>query len=142
MTRVTASACLVGLLFGLPLGCGSSNPPGDEMKKFEGTWLVDTATRDGKPAEDWKAAQLVFAGDKVTFKGSKGTEQLLYKFAPSNKPKTINFTRPKNDSSEAPQLGIYELDGETLKLCIGPVDQRPTEFSDKQGLLAVLKREK
>jgi uncharacterized protein (TIGR03067 family) len=121
----------------------NAEAPSDEMKKFEGTWLVDSATRDGKPAEDWKDGRLVFAGDRVAFKGSKGKEQqFIYKVEPSKKPKTIDFSLAKKDTSEAPHLAIYELAGDTLKLCVGPVDQRPTEFNDKKGLLAVLKRKK
>jgi uncharacterized protein (TIGR03067 family) len=135
--------CLVG--FGvacLVAAAANADGPSDELKKFEGIWLVESATRDGKPAEDWKDAQLVFAGDKMTFKGPKGEQKHIYKVDPSKKPTAIDFAFAKKDPSLAPQLGIYELDGNTLKLCIGPVDQRPTEFSDKKGLLAVLKRKK
>jgi uncharacterized protein (TIGR03067 family) len=114
----------------------------DEMKKFEGTWLVHSATRDGKPAADWKDGQVVFAGDRVTMKGPAGKREFIYKVDPSKKPKTIDFTSAKKDTSEAPELAIYELDGDTLKLCTGPVDERPTEFNDKKRLLAVLKRKK
>src|SRR4051812_45897305 len=109
MSRVTTLTILAGLLAGLALGCGSSNPPGavgrggdgpaDEMKRLEGTWVAESATRDGKPADDWKESQLVFASDKVTFKGPKGKDEtFIYKFEPLNKPKTINFAREKKDS--------------------------------------------
>ena len=50
---------------------------------------------------------------------------------------------PENERLKA-DVGkaIYELDGDTLKLCLGPPDNRPTEFTDKDKALLVLKRKK
>jgi hypothetical protein len=43
-------------------------------------------------------------------------------------------------------LGIYELDGDTVKFCFGgPGKERPTEFTTKEGsmrTLSVWKRDK
>ena len=46
------------------------------------------------------------------------------------KPKTIDLTGfPKPDVK---MLGIYELDGNTLKICVGE-SKRPIEFASKPG---------
>jgi uncharacterized protein (TIGR03067 family) len=65
---------------------------------------------------------------------------------PRKKPKEINITRMLPDGSDASMLGIYELDGDTLKLCFDEFGKkRPIEFKAQSGSKQsnfVLKREK
>jgi uncharacterized protein (TIGR03067 family) len=62
---------------------------------------------------------------------------------PTKKPKEITLATMLRDGSDRSMPGIYELDGDTLKLCLG--ERRPTEFktdaASKQSSF-VLKREK
>ena len=96
------------------------------------------------PEEEVKEAKLIFAADgKFTaiVKGKK-TEG-PYKLNPAKKPKEITTT---NDDGKT-HLGIYELDGDTLTICMHQEDgaDRPTEFAtkaDTKVVLVVLKREK
>src|SRR5262249_41440016 len=64
----------------------------------------------------------------------KGTEG-IYHLDPSKSPKQIDFSMLGDIKKTG--LGIYQLDGDTLKvsLSIDPtnVDQRPTEFTTKAG---------
>ena len=41
-----------------------------------------------------------------------------------------------------PVQGVYELDGDTLRLCIGPVAHPPTELTDRNQQMLTLKRKK
>src|SRR5262249_23705398 len=116
-----------------------------ELLKLDGTWVVDSATRDGKPVEDMMAGGMVFSGadsgDKLTLKGAKGEGQrLTYKMDPFQKPRIMAFTAEKNETNAALGQAICELDDDTLKVCLGPPDKRPTEFTDKGQTLIRLKR--
>jgi uncharacterized protein (TIGR03067 family) len=73
-----------------------------------------------------------------------------YKLDENKKPKTIDLTAGGRDGSgKKPDdvlPGIYELDGDSLKICLGlPGKDRPTEPSAKEGAKQTLytyKREK
>ena len=54
--------------------------------------------------------------------GKEGT----YEIDASKNPREIDFIRGKTK-----QIGIYELNGDRLKLCVGPSDDRPKEFTTK-----------
>src|SRR5205823_12704263 len=64
----------------------------------------------------------------------KGIEG-IYHLDPSKSPKQIDFTILGEVKKTG--LGIYQLDGDTLKLCLSidpaKVDQRPKEFAAKAG---------
>ena len=79
---------------------------------------------------------LTIAGDKLSFSRTrKGEKQNFdngsYEIVDAGaKPKMIDLTGfPKPDVK---MLGIYELDGNTLKICVGK-SKRPTEFASKPG---------
>jgi uncharacterized protein (TIGR03067 family) len=58
----------------------------------------------------------------------------------SKNPRQIDFVR-----GQARRIGIYELDGDNLKLRFGPADDRPKEFKTKprtEHSLFALKRKK
>jgi uncharacterized protein (TIGR03067 family) len=130
---------VAGMVCSVVLVARADGPP-DEMKKLEGTWLVHKATYNGKPVEGFKG--WVFAGEKLTLKSAVGKEEnFTYKVDPSQKPKTMDFT-PEKKERGALGKAIYVLEGETLKVCLGPPEKRPTEFTDKDQVLIVLKRKK
>lgn len=130
-------------------GVCAGTPP-DEVKKLEGTWVVTSATRDGKAWVDLK--EMTFAGKELTLKSKDGKEQgfpfeqrLPFKVDPTRTPKAIDLRILSAGgwfTSNVDIKGIYELDRDTLKLCLGAQDKRPTEFSDKGSSLIVLKRQK
>jgi uncharacterized protein (TIGR03067 family) len=114
-----------------------------DMKLLEGTWTVESATKDGKDFDRIKNDKLVFAGNKLTVKMKDRDENATYTIDPSKKPKTIDIsTEGKMERVE----GIYEVKGDSLKICFGePGTQRPDAFSAGDGtnrFLVVLKREK
>jgi uncharacterized protein (TIGR03067 family) len=111
----------------------------DDAKILEGTWVVESTSRDKELAMPWKGGQFVFGRDQVTLK-LPHEKELTFPFTvdAAKEPKAMDFAPPKK---QAPWLMIYELDGNSLKLCIEH-DKRPTEFSDKKGLVVVLKRKK
>lgn len=114
-------------------------------KKLEGTWLVQSASTDGKPIPA-PGGKMVFAGDSVTVTDNGKDEKGFFTVDPSRKPATIDLSIPglaqKGKQNSRTQRGIYELKGDTLRLCFAAFNKRPTEFSDKGQLLLVLKRKK
>ena len=140
--------CAIGLLIG-PDAIGGGGEAKDEMKKLEGTWVVQTANFSGKELPAAKGG----AGSKMEFKGERihtsafgGQEQdLIYRIDPSKNPKTMNFAHlgEKARANEPGEIGqaIYELKGDSLTICIGPPDRRPTAFGQKGTATIVLKRQ-
>ena len=108
-----------------------------ELKKFQGTWTFESVEVGGKevPAAEFKGITVTFEGDKYTVK--KGDEVILagtQKLDPSKSPKTIDVTVAEGLNKGAVMLGIYEISGDTLKVCFDPEGKkRPTEFKSAPG---------
>lgn len=103
---------------------------------LQGEWEIVSAESNGEPPPPGMldGAKFAFSGDKLTLMGKEGTFEL----DATKSPRQIDFIRGKSR-----QLGIYELDGDQLKLCVGPADDRPKEFKARPRTdhsLFVLKR--
>jgi RNA polymerase sigma factor (sigma-70 family) len=108
-----------------------------ELEKLQGTWIGiggEFRSKEGSEEESRKAGhKLVISGDKFTWGTAlheDGNEVGLMKgtiaIDPTKRPKIMDMSF---DRDGKPAIGkcIYELDGDTLKLCYGePV--RPTKF--------------
>ena len=127
-----------------------------EMKKLEGVWLPVTVETGGMKAagtdDALKGLQYVFTADGK-FRMEKDGEAMMegtYTLDPSKKPKQIDYKieKAKSDAFKGTtSLGIYELDGDTYKVCRTwpDNDTRPTEYSgakDSKQILSEFKREK
>jgi RNA polymerase sigma factor (sigma-70 family) len=123
--------------------------PKQDRDRIQGTWVAVSGEADGQelPDEFVKKFKIVFAGDKITLRGygkAPGAEkevQGTYKLDPATKPPAIDITI--NDKESA--IGIYELKGDTLKLCMIEANgnARPGRFAGKdKAVLMVLKRKK
>jgi uncharacterized protein (TIGR03067 family) len=136
------------------LGAGLAATPATaeekkDLDKVQGTWKFTEMEQDGQPApkgEDMPT--IVFEKDKFTVKDPAGKvlqagTQVL---DDSKKPKTVDAKVTEGEGTGTTMLGIYELDGDTLKACFDPQGKkRPTEFKTTAGsglMLVVLKREK
>jgi RNA polymerase sigma factor (sigma-70 family) len=119
-----------------------------DKEKLQGTWHAVSGEAEGKDVSEEfvKKLSIVFAGDKITLAGlvrgenEKGVEG-TFKLDPTAKPKAIDI----NITNKEDAVGIYELEGDTLKLCIVEAanNERPSEFAGKnRQVLIVLKRQK
>jgi uncharacterized protein (TIGR03067 family) len=108
-----------------------------ELKKLQGTWTFESVEVGGKKesAADFKGMTVTFEGDKFTVK--KGDEVIQVgteKLDPSKSPKTVDVTVAEGLNKGAVMLGIYEISGDTLKVCFDPEGKkRPTEFKSAFG---------
>ena len=114
-----------------------------ELDKLQGKWKAEKFVVMG---EEVPAAALAMMS--LTCKGSElipsdnPDDPATIKLDPAAKPKTIDLT----EKSKKVSLGIYELDGDNLKLCFAePGTDRPKTFESPKGskiAYVVLKREK
>jgi uncharacterized protein (TIGR03067 family) len=130
---------LLTLSLGAPL-----DKANDDQKALQGTWVVVVAEMDGKEMKSALKAVMTIKGDKVTIKlVDEQTTEGTFKIDTSARPRAIDLI--PNDKDMPTGLGIFQLDGDKLKLCMteskDPV--RPREFkSSKTDILLEFKREK
>ena len=118
-----------------------------EKQSLQGKWTIVSVDRDGKEVNMWKDGLRLFEGDKYTLT-TKGGESFKGTFAldPAKVPKAIDFMPGGGQYKGKTLRGIYEIDGDMLKICFAEPDkERPTEFSSKANsgwTLAVQKKQK
>lgn len=108
--------------------------PGKQAKadaaEFEGTWTIVSSKVNGIEFRDEKGVNISFAGDKMTYHGDK-PQSVTIKFDPTKRPREINVMIPEPDvPSGIP--GIYEINGDTLKIATGHY-QATTDPPSKKG---------
>lgn len=107
-----------------------------DMKALEGEWSMVSSQREGMPLPEifMTDMKLSFKDDQVL--GELGPNKILntkFKLDPAKKPKEIDYA-PRDSEKGKPTLAIYELDGESLKLCQAAAGkERPTDFTAKIG---------
>ena len=118
-----------------------------ELQKLQGTWQIELQEEDGmKLAEDeLKGRTLSFGKNLFLIRQNTKMVQIgKLKIDPSKSPKTINTVIEKGAHEGDILPGIYQLEGDTLKVCLSTDgDQRPKEFKTepKSGrMLLVCKR--
>jgi uncharacterized protein (TIGR03067 family) len=120
-----------------------------ELAKFEGTWrFVSVEVEGAKLPEEQvkKSGKMVIRGNQFAVPAGGATYRGTFKVDVSSKPKRIDATFTDGPDKGKTFLGIYELEGDTYKVCLGmPGKPRPKAFVAKAGsghVLEVLKREK
>jgi uncharacterized protein (TIGR03067 family) len=109
------------------------------MSQLEGEWSIVSSEIDGQalPHEGLKdnSTKMVVKERETTV--TLGAVVLLkakITVDPSKKPKRIDYTIIDGGPKGKTQLGIYELDGDTVKLCIAwPGMDRPVDFRTQEG---------
>ena len=140
---VTFFGALVFLGTGGPGARADDKPDvAKELKKFRGDWTFESVESGGKkfPAEPFEGRTVSFDGDKYSVKrGDKVEEAATLKLDPSESPKAFDVAVTGGPNKGAVMLGIYEFDGDTLKVCFVPKGKkRPTEFKTTDGSPAIL----
>jgi len=146
MRRGLYVLCTVAVLM---IAADEKNDIKEELERFQGTWMLESLEIGGMKMDTkmFKDVRLILEGDKFTHKEGKEPAHGTFKVDVSKKPKTIDITFTDGPEKGNTILGIYELDGDSYKLCIDVAkkDVRPTKFESKKGtmlVLEVLKREK
>jgi uncharacterized protein (TIGR03067 family) len=144
------------LLAGLGSPNASGAPPEDsftkELKALAGTWRPISAENNGYKASEGDLKGTLWIRDadgKWTMRRGDKTvvEWAVKKIDATKSPKTIDIEITAGGYKGVVYHGIYELDGDTLRICFAlpDKDERPTEFSASKGSIRSLsefKREK
>ena len=144
MTSRLGFGLVVAVLAGVPAVADEKA----DKDKLQGTWKFTSMERGGQamPQGD-EAPTITFDGDKFTVKGGEAVLQAgTQTLDASKKPKTVDAKVTEGEGKGTTMLGIYELDGDTLKACFDTMGKkRPTEFKTAAGtdlMLVVMKRVK
>lgn len=131
--------CVVNLAASGAAGGQANDKPAlaAEVRKFQGAWTLESSVTGGQevPADQLKGLIVIFDGSKHTLKqGDQVIQVGTQTMDPSKSPKTIDVTMTEGPNKGAVMLGIYEIDGDTLKVCFDPLGtKRPTEFRSPPG---------
>lgn len=109
-----------------------------EWAQFAGTWQRISTLTDGTttPAARARQFQLVLTRErtyKVHVSGKLITEGTAV-LDVAKKPKTVDMTPTTGPGKGVPLLGIYELEGDTYRICYALAGKpRPTQFAAPAG---------
>jgi uncharacterized protein (TIGR03067 family) len=119
----------------------------DDAKSIQGTWLPVKAELRGEPMKDEILKSITLKLDSGKYEvTAENVDKGTYTVDPAAKPKTIDVTGVEGPNAGRKIPGIYELDGDTLRICYGlGGSPRPTEFKSPTGtktFLVTYKRKK
>jgi uncharacterized protein (TIGR03067 family) len=106
-----------------------AEPQNTDKESLQGTWALEGSEALGKPATKLQVTALrlkfIFAGDRLTLQNAGGAQKTRIELGPDKDPKTIDIIASKDVSR-----GIYELNGDTLRICWVPDGEpRPRTFA-------------
>jgi uncharacterized protein (TIGR03067 family) len=120
-----------------------------DLEKLQGDWAEVSVCVDGVKASDDEAQSIfqTIKGDRYTLSlFNKSLVKGTLKIDATKKPKTIDMTTTDGPGKDTTTLGVYEIDGDTLKICSAqPGKDRPQDLTSKKGsghVLSVWEREK
>ena len=136
MTRTTSVLVIVTLSLWSP--CYGDD---DTAQSLNGTWLPKVAEIGGEkfPDEVRKAMTLLIADDKYTVTIGEKLDKGTVKLDRAAKPNAMDITGTEGPNNGKTFLAIYDLSGDTLKVCYDLTGkERPTEFKTQKGGLQFL----
>ena len=119
-----------------------------DLDKLQGKWEYVSFESNGMkmPEDQIKRMSITFSGDKWTVRESdkvvvSGTQKLN---PLARTPHEVDSLTTEGDGKGTTMLGIYELKGDTMRVCFDPQGkERSTSFTPKEGQFAgVIKRAK
>jgi uncharacterized protein (TIGR03067 family) len=115
------------------------------LAALAGQWIVTVVERDGQPLEAYRGALRTMTGDIYTLARRDGEViRGTFSIGGDNRRALIDLRPTIGEFRGRTLLGIYDLDGEALRICFAePGQPRPTEFRSPPGsgqILAVQHR--
>lgn len=137
LTYTASMGCAIVLL-----GAADARSENADEKQLQGKWIVESFRYNGNPVDRLKQAVREFHDGKYSLTPKTGEAiEGSVKLDTTKTPKAIDL-----DVNGRIIKGIYELDGDTLRMCYNLTsDERPAAFESKpdSGLIVIVhKREK
>ena len=107
-----------------------------EIDRIQGTWAFTSLEVEGTkmPLDSFRGASIVVDGDRFTSVSMGAVYKGTVKLGARKKPKTIDLCFTEGPEARKTSLGIYELDGDTWRICLGMAGRdRPKAFATKPG---------
>jgi uncharacterized protein (TIGR03067 family) len=102
-----------------------------DAKDIQGTWVPEKAELGGKPLPTNFTLKL--EADKYEV-AAENLDKGTYKLDPAAKPRTFDITGVEGPNAGRKIPAIYELEGDTLRVCYGlGGSARPAEFKSPSG---------
>jgi uncharacterized protein (TIGR03067 family) len=118
----------------------------NDVDRLQGTWAVVELETDGQPVAPATLAdaRIVVSGSRFTSVGMGPTYEGTLVVDASAAPRRLELRFDGGPEHGGVNHGIYELDGDTWRICLGMGTGRPTAFSTAPGsgcALETLRRE-
>jgi RNA polymerase sigma-70 factor (ECF subfamily) len=119
--------------------CGTGANP-SELGLLQGSWRLLSREQGGKKTVN-EDRRVFILDNQILFPfAGEAKEEWFFSVDPAATPRTMDLTGERQN-----RLAIYELKGDTLRLCLGPAEgKRPQEFLTRPGsevTLYVFKRD-
>ena len=123
----------------------------DDNEAMQGTWIVESFSFLGRPYDkkDLEGMKWIYSGNEMIWKVGTVEQNLIIKLDPDKDPKWIDLALFTGAEERSLILGVYELNGDVLKVSTGLGGPGGGERSDsvepEVGSMTqswVLKREK
>jgi RNA polymerase sigma factor (sigma-70 family) len=144
VVRLTAVIVALGAAGGVGLlatQAWAEKPTKEAKATLDGTWQVTAVTKNGvdDSKDEVDAAKLVLSGETFALHQGSKTMKGMFKVDPTQSPATIDLVLTEGGDRGEMHVGIYELDGDKLRICMTHKDkERPTKFESADGSGAVL----
>jgi uncharacterized protein (TIGR03067 family) len=123
----------------IPAATLRGQDPREDLDKLQGIWVLTAMEKNGNAAPEYVIGKLTvtFKEDTMVMDGSFAAvkPEFTVKLDPSKKPKTIDATPLNGEFKGKTVLGIYQLGGEELRICLPKQGdkERPSEFKSPEG---------
>ncbi len=143
-----AAALLVSVASRVSAPSGAGAPDNAERQKLCGLWKGYTVEGKGENPDTGPVKIELTITEKtihgIQIQGDKRVDQGVgeYMLNPGASPHGLDASKTNERGRKESYIGIYSIEGDTLKWCVGRKD-RPTSFESTKGqFLLILKRDK
>jgi uncharacterized protein (TIGR03067 family) len=106
--------------------------PVKDLAALQGTWTLAAMEVDGQevPAAKLQGTTLTIRDNQYSLQTGKQLHQVEITLRPGKSPKEIDMKFLDGANKDRVGLGIYHIEGDTMKICRGldPQQERPQQF--------------